>query len=140
MCVDGLRRLRRLGLEFSRVLKPGGSVGVFDLMRTSDGELPYPMPWSSVAESSFVCTADEYKAAMAGAGLAVQSEDNRREALMEMLAKQLAGTGVAGAAPPPTNPLTLGILMGATFPQKGQNAMSTVKAGVIAPILITATR
>ena len=41
------------------------------------------MPWSSVAETSFVQTPEVYKQAMTQAGLTVLNEDNRKEALME---------------------------------------------------------
>jgi ubiquinone/menaquinone biosynthesis C-methylase UbiE len=126
----------RLFREFVRVLKPGGTVGVFDVMRTAEGELPFPMPWSSHAETSFVQPPEAYRQAMSEAGLAVVHEDNRREVIMEALAKQLQ-TADAGS-PPTKNPLTLGILMGDNFPQKGQNIGSMTRAGVIAPILITA--
>ena len=127
----------RLFQEFKRVLKPGGTVGVFDLMRATQGEIPFPMPWSSVAETSFVQTPEAYKQAMTQAGLTVLNEDNRKEAVMEQLAKQLQGTS-AGSAPP-ANPLTLGILMGDTFAEKGKNATSSLKAGLLAPIFITAS-
>ena len=121
--------------EFRRVLKPGGTVGVFDVMRTGHGELPFPMPWSSVAETSFVQTPEAYKLAMSEAGLTVLREENRREAIMEALAKQLQNATDVGS---PKNPLSLGILMGNSFPQKGQNIGTMTRAGIIAPVFVVA--
>ncbi|MAC62328.1 MAG: SAM-dependent methyltransferase, partial [Flavobacteriaceae bacterium] len=83
--------------EFGRVLRPGGAVGVYDVMRLADGELPFPMPWSSAPETSFVRTPDAYKEALGAAGLALEREDNRREATMEMLQQQLAAAAQGSA-------------------------------------------
>ena len=32
--------------EIARVLVPGGLLGIYDVMRTGDGELVYPVPWA----------------------------------------------------------------------------------------------
>jgi len=130
----------RLFAEYRRVLKPGGLLGVFDIMRTADGDLPFPMPWSSIPETSFVQTPEAYRAALGQAGLVVRHEENRREAIMEALAKQLQSSSAGAGADAPKSSLTLGILMGESFPQKGQNISAMAKAGVIAPVFITARR
>ncbi len=38
--------------EVNRVLRPGGTFGVYDIMRTSDDPLVYPVPWATVPETS----------------------------------------------------------------------------------------
>mmetsp|Transcript_2066 Transcript_2066/g.4062 ORF Transcript_2066/g.4062 Transcript_2066/m.4062 type:complete len:286 (-) Transcript_2066:100-957(-) len=122
--------------EFGRVLKPGGRVGVYDIMRLRQGvDLPYPMPWSSAPETSFVQTPAHYLACMEGAGLVVKMMDNRREATMQILAKQVAAMK-EGA----TNPIQLGILMGETGPAKGANASRMVKECVIGPIELISSK
>ena len=42
--------------EVRRVLRPGGVFGLYEQMRTADGELPYPLPWSEDERCSFVET------------------------------------------------------------------------------------
>merc|ERR1711971_1029068 len=102
----------KLFSEFCRVLKPGGCLGVFDVMQLADQlpeqGLPFPMPWASEAACSFVETPAMYKEYAAKAGLKLEKEENRRDAVLEMLAKQLA----AGTSVQHENPLALNILMG----------------------------
>ena len=44
--------------EMVRVTKPDGSIVVYDVMRTGNDDLVFPMPWSSTPEYSFVDTTD----------------------------------------------------------------------------------
>src|SRR6266404_7222526 len=51
----------RLFAEVRRVLKPGGTFGIYDQMREADGELTFPVPWATAPHSSFVETPAIYK-------------------------------------------------------------------------------
>lgn len=122
--------------EFNRVLKPGGKVGVYDIMRLRRGvELPYPMPWSSRPETSFVQTPGSYVTSMEAAGMIPRKLDNRREAVMELLAKQVAA--MKEGAP---SPIQLGILFGETGPQKGANISNMAKECVIGPVEVIGSK
>ena len=44
----------KLCSEVHRVLRPGSLFGIYDVMKTGDGELTYPVPWATTAASSFV--------------------------------------------------------------------------------------
>ncbi len=54
--------------EAARVLTTDGLFCVYDMMRTGDGEITFPLPWASDASVSAVATADAYIAAAADAG------------------------------------------------------------------------
>ncbi|WP_411722227.1 class I SAM-dependent methyltransferase [Mycetocola sp.] len=62
----------------ARVLKPGGMFAVYDVMRTGDGQLAYPLPWATSAEISFSATPEEYATALQAAGFTVGSTRNLR--------------------------------------------------------------
>ena len=48
--------------EVRRVLKPGGSFAIYDVMRESgEGELSFPVPWAASPEASFVESAATYR-------------------------------------------------------------------------------
>jgi hypothetical protein len=132
--------------EFVRVLKPGGRVGVFDIMQLvpeipAPG-LPFPMPWASTAECSFVREPESYRQSAANTGkLVLEREENQWKAVIigVMLQKQLAAAvadiGEGGAkAPPQAAPLAINILMGPSLKEKGPNLGGVVQAGHIRPV------
>jgi ubiquinone/menaquinone biosynthesis C-methylase UbiE len=117
--------------EVRRVLAASGVFGIYDVMRLADGDLHYPVPWTSSAEASFVDYAASYRRLLAAAGFEVVKERNRRDFALETFA-QMRARGAAGAPPP----LGLHIVMGASAGQKVKNMMGDIAAGVIAPFEI----
>ena len=65
--------------EIARVTKPNGSIVVYDVMRTGNDDLVFPMPWSSTPEYSFVDTTDAYVKAAENAGLKLLTIDDHTE-------------------------------------------------------------
>lgn len=118
----------RLFAEVRRVLSPSGVFGIYDVMRIAAGDLSYPVPWSSDAESSFVVDAAGYRRALEAAGFEVVKERSRRDAALESFAQMRARSAAAGAAP-----LGLHIVMGASAAQKVRNLTADISAGLIAP-------
>lgn len=113
-----------------RALKPGGMFAVYDLMRVGEGEIAYPMPWSSVAESSFVEGVAAYRAALEGAGFAVTAERERSAFALEGFeagrrrAKETGRPVLSGLA----------MAMGAGAREKAANLEAMIRAGVLAPV------
>src|SRR6266481_6729635 len=63
--------------EVRRVLKSAGLFTIFDMMRTGDGAIRYPVPWALSEETSFVATVKEYRDALQGAGFRIAQERGR---------------------------------------------------------------
>ena len=55
--------------DIARVLASGGRFAVYDVMRTGDGDIIYPVPWATNGETSFLASPSEYRSALVDAGL-----------------------------------------------------------------------
>lgn len=116
--------------EVRRVLKPGGTFGIYDVMReASEGDLSFPVPWSPSADTSFVETVATYRSLLECVGFAVQQERNRRKFAVEFFRQMRARAAEGGRSPP----LGLHILMGASAQQKVTNMIDNLERGLIAP-------
>jgi SAM-dependent methyltransferase len=113
-----------------RALKPGGIFAVYDVMRLGPGDIAYPVPWSSTAETSFVETPAVYRAALGKAGFTVFAERARGEVARGFFA-QLRATQAQAGGPPP---LGLHLVLGPTGRTKSANMQAMVESGLIAPV------
>jgi len=122
--------------DVGRVLKEGSLFGIYDVMRTGDGDLTYPVPWATTASSSAVATPAEYLDALRQAGFTVIAERNRRDFALAFFDQLRARAAVAGGPPP----LGLHILMGRNTPDKVQNMIANISSGMIAPVEMIARK
>ncbi len=126
----------RLFAEVYRVLKPGGSFGVYDVMRTGEGALAFPVPWATTDETSAVAAPQDYKSGLEAAGFEVAAERNRCEFALEFFADLRAKIAAAGGPPP----LGLHVLIGPSGAEKIKNMVENIGAGRIAPVEIIARK
>lgn len=125
----------RLAAEAHRVLAPGGTFAVYDVMSTGPGEVDFPLPWATTPASSFLATPEDYRTVLAAAGFSVMAERRRTDlalASFRAMRERLATSG-----PPP---LGLHLLMGETAPQKVANIMAGLESGTVALIELLARR
>jgi SAM-dependent methyltransferase len=115
--------------ETRRVLRDGGTFAIYEVMRTGEGDVSYPVPWAETADLSALATPEEYRAAAVAAGFALTAEESRREMALEFFARLQAQA--TSDAPPP---LGLHNLMGPSVKEKSANMIAAVKAGMIAPV------
>jgi ubiquinone/menaquinone biosynthesis C-methylase UbiE len=119
--------------EVRRVLKPGSTFAIFDIMRTGEGALSFPVHWASSSETSFVARPEEYRKALEAAGFEVTGERNRRgfaEKFFQQTAARIAESGIP--------PLGVHLLMKRDVAEKLANVRKNLDDGLIAPIELIA--
>ena len=115
--------------EVSRTLASGGTFALFDVVGGDTAEpLAFPLPWSTVAETSFVDAPEVYRNAASAAGLELISETDRTAFGLAFFEDAFARIAESGPAP-----LGIHLLMGETAPEKFQNYVTNLKAGRIRP-------
>lgn len=127
---------KQLFKEVARVLKPGATFGIYDVMKVGAGDINYPTPWASNSSISKLATPDEYKIALKENGFEIQSEANRKEFALEFFSNMEAKAQEFGGPPP----LSLHTLMQASTPVKIQNVVDGIVNGIISPVEIIAMK
>jgi ubiquinone/menaquinone biosynthesis C-methylase UbiE len=126
----------RLFAEIHRVLKPSTSFGVYDVMRSHDGELAYPVPWAAAPGTSKLGTPGEYKRALRDTGFEIVTEEDRRGFALEFFQEMREKTPANGCPPP----LGLHTLMQDSTAVKVKNMIDSIAGGLIAPVAIVARK
>ncbi len=112
--------------EISRVLKREGYFLYYDILKKGNGTVNYPMPWASVAEHSFLCTAEEMDHFLKQFGLMEGQSNNQTQAGIEYFDTLLAKLKESG---PPK--MGLNVLMGETTKPKLMNLLAHLKNGTL---------
>ncbi len=126
----------RAGLygEVARVIKPGATFCLYDVMKRGEVAVAYPVPWAEGADTSHLTTPDEMLELLDASGLEVFEVEDRTDFAREFFRQTLAAVG---DGPPP---LGLNLLMGATAPVKFRNMLDNVENGRIAVVQMLARR
>lgn len=122
--------------EVYRVLRPGASLAVYDVMRTNSGELTYPVPWAAESGASRLATPEEYRQALIEAGFSTSGENARREFALDFFRQLRARTEAEGGPPP----LGLHLLMQESTAVKIKNMIDNIASNLIAPVEFIATK
>ena len=115
--------------EVRRVLRPGAAFGIYDVMRTGDGDLAFPVPWAKSIRTSFVVRPGAYHRRLDCAGFDIVHERNRGKYAIEFFHAVRARIAAQG-----TPPLGIHIVMGRDFQDKTGNLLANLERGLIAPV------
>ena len=123
----------RAGLyaEIARVIRPGATFCIYDVMKTGPGDIVYPAPWAETAEISHVISPEETQEYLRQAGFEIVEIENRRDFALQFFRHRIAGSENDG--PPP---LGIHLLLGETWREKFKTTLQNTEAGRIAPVQI----
>lgn len=132
----------RAGLyrEIARVMRPAGTLCIYDIMKTGPGEIVFPMPWAETPETSHLTSLEETQELLEEAGFEVREIEDRRDFALQFFRQRLAGRDGDGPPPPPPPPLGIHLVMGGTWREKFKNTLENTSAGRIAPVQMIARR
>ncbi|MEM6888478.1 MAG: methyltransferase domain-containing protein [Pseudomonadota bacterium] len=115
--------------EVARTLRPGGTFALFEVMRGPEvTDLLFPLPWSSVAETSFVAPPGAYVAYAESAGFRLNRETDRSAFAADFFHEMRRRIETEGPSP-----FGIGLMMGDTAPEKISNYVKNLGAGRVRP-------
>ncbi|MHC5108885.1 MAG: class I SAM-dependent methyltransferase [Planctomycetota bacterium] len=120
--------------EVSRVLKPGCLFGVFDVMKTGDEAMSFPVPWASDEKGSAVDTAEHYKSDLQRAGFVIEHQRDRHAFALSYFESRQQKIEEAGGPPP----LGAHLVMGDDAPIKVSNLVANITNRIISPVELIA--
>lgn len=126
----------KLFSEAARVMGSGARFGVYDVMRTADGELGYPLPWATDPETNALAWLEQYKSALLAAGFEILAERSRKDFALTYFNEQRSKIPADGVPAP----LGLHTLMGERRPAQVRNMIEGISAGSIAPVELIARK
>jgi ubiquinone/menaquinone biosynthesis C-methylase UbiE len=107
--------------EARRILKPGGTFAVYDVLQGEGGDVLYPVPWARDPSISHVATPDEMSSLLTGAGfrlLNTHDSTDESQSFFEKMTEQMAKTG--------SSPVAWRLFLGDDFPVMARNQVRNV--------------
>jgi len=122
--------------EACRVLRPGGKLVIYDVLKGPEPGMRFPVPWAETPETSHLVSAQELHRLLSASGFTVVLEEDRTPVVLKHHRARMAE--LSAGTPPPV--LGLHLLQGSTAKVKSQNMIEMAEAGQIALGLVIARK
>ena len=125
----------RLYEEMHRVLKPGGTLAIYDVLAGPAGPVLFPVPWARTPAASFLVTPNELRSLLDEAGFNVEAwldTTDAARAWFVALAEKIRKEGMP--------PLGFHVLLGSDFQTMAQNQRRNLEDGRIVLAQVVAKR
>lgn len=120
--------------EIARVLKPGATFCLFDVMKKSGEDLIFPVPWAESENTSYLTSPEEMHVLLEDAGFEILEVGDRTDFALDFFRENMAA--VANGP----QPAGISLLMGEGAAEKLKNIMVNISNGRVAPVQMIAKR
>lgn len=115
--------------EVARALRPDGTFALFEVMRGDAGsDLLYPLPWSTVPQTSHVASSADYRTAAEAAGFKMCLETDRSPFALSFFEEMRRKNEAEGPSP-----FGIQLMMGETAQEKLGNYVKNLSARRVRP-------
>ena len=121
--------------EAHRVVRPGGTFVVYDVLQGEGGEVQYPVPWAREPSISHLATGEEMRAMLTAAGFELVGEHDSTEQSLEWF-RTVAANAAAGNRPP----VTFAVFLGDDFAEMARNQVTNLADRRIRTVSFTCRR
>lgn len=121
--------------EAHRVIRPGGTFVVYDVLQGEGGDVQYPVPWARDPSISHLATTAQMRSMLAEAGFDVVGEHDSTEESLEWF-RAVAASAAAGNRPP----VTFAVFLGDDFAQMARNQVTNLADRRIRTVTFTCRR
>ncbi len=120
--------------EIARVMKPGATLCIYDVMKISDEDFSFPVPWAESADTSHLTTPEDMRMLLTNAGFDLREVDDRTDFALNFFKRSLAR--IVDVPPP----LGIHLIIGSNAAKKLNNMQSNIQNGCIRVVQMIADR
>lgn len=131
-----IRDKKKFYQELHRVLKPGGTLALYDILAGAGGHVLFPVPWAHLPGTSFLSTPGQLRELLESSGFIISVWEDTTAVAQDWF------TAVAGKTRKPDDLPQLGfhLILGSDFQSMVQNQRRNLEEGRIALAQVVAVK